>query len=269
MDYAELHFHLLPGVDDGPSTTEESIELARAAAADGTRTIVATPHVHRLHVTDPLEIAERVDELSGHLRARGVGVEIRPGGELADDMVANLNQRQLDSIAHGPPGRRWILLEAPFRGMDAGYRAAADELRARGFGILVAHPERAMRGGASARAVLDHELAMRSAVQLTAWSLLGRYGEETRRHALEIRDATPFAVIASDAHGLDRPPALTPALAAIDDQSAGQLPRRLLEHGLSAARTRQRSPGRRATGSGWRDGSSRGAASAAPTARRS
>ncbi|MBV9715250.1 MAG: hypothetical protein JOZ64_07735, partial [Solirubrobacterales bacterium] len=154
MSHAELHFHLLPGVDDGPASVEESIALAAAALADGTGTIVATPHVHRLHVTDPSEIRGRVDELAACLRAEGLRLELRPGGELADDMVGRLSQRQLESIAHGPPGRRWVLLEAPFRGMDENFRAAADELRERGFAALVAHPERAMEGSA-APAMLD------------------------------------------------------------------------------------------------------------------
>ncbi|MGA3363301.1 MAG: CpsB/CapC family capsule biosynthesis tyrosine phosphatase, partial [Solirubrobacteraceae bacterium] len=41
----DLHCHVLPGIDDGPATWEESLLLARTAAGAGTRTIVATPHV--------------------------------------------------------------------------------------------------------------------------------------------------------------------------------------------------------------------------------
>ena len=41
----ELHFHLLPGVDDGPTDDAEAIELARLAIEDGTSLIVVTPHV--------------------------------------------------------------------------------------------------------------------------------------------------------------------------------------------------------------------------------
>ena len=63
MSYAEVHFHLLPGIDDGPSSIEESIALAVAAAAEGTRTIVATPHVHPQHVTDPSTLPDRVHEV--------------------------------------------------------------------------------------------------------------------------------------------------------------------------------------------------------------
>jgi protein-tyrosine phosphatase len=245
VNYAELHFHLLPGVDDGPSSVEESIELARAAAADGTGTIVATPHVHRLHITDPSEIAERVAELTAHLRQHRIEIDVRAGGELADPMVGRLSQAQLDAIAQGPPGRRWLLLEAPFRGMDADYRAAADEVRERGFAVLMAHPERAMKGGRTAQAVLDRELTVGSAVQLTASSVLGRYGRETKDHALRLLRSAPLALLASDAHGGERMPSLRPALHALKAASkpnparlAGEIPRTLLDHGLERPRAR-------------------------------
>jgi protein-tyrosine phosphatase len=214
MTYAEIHFHLLPGVDDGPSSIDESLELATLAVSDGTTTAVATPHVHRQHVTDPREISERVRELSDRLRGARIALEVLPGGELALEMVDRLSQPQLDAIAQGPPGRRWLLLEAPFGGLDERYRGAADELRERGFAIVVAHPERALQTAASER-VIARELARGSALQVTAWSLAGIYGERVRALALALLRRSSRAVIASDAHGAQRPPALRLALNAL------------------------------------------------------
>ena len=106
MSYSEIHFHLLPGVDDGPPSVEQSLELAQLAVADGTRTIVVTPHVHPLHVTDPSEIPARVSELDARLRAARIPAEVLAGGELAVDMVGRLRQPELELIAQGPAGRR-------------------------------------------------------------------------------------------------------------------------------------------------------------------
>ena len=64
----ELHFHLLPGVDDGPHDDIEAIELARLAVADGTGRIVVTPHVHLVELD---EVRRRVDALRACLRAAG------------------------------------------------------------------------------------------------------------------------------------------------------------------------------------------------------
>ena len=70
-------------------------------------------------------------------------VELRVGAELAHDDVPALGDRQLDAIAHGPAGRRWLLIEAPLFGDAAGFLDATAELRARGFGTLIGHPSAA------------------------------------------------------------------------------------------------------------------------------
>jgi protein-tyrosine phosphatase len=150
MDHVDLHFHLLPGVDDGPADLPASLELARAAREAGTGAIVATPHVRPdLGTTDAREIEGRVNELRASLAAAGVRLEVSCGGELGHEMAFVLRQDELELLAQGPPGARWLLVETPFDGIGEDFHAATAELRARGFGVLVAHPER------SADAVLD------------------------------------------------------------------------------------------------------------------
>lgn len=239
MSHTEIHFHLIPGVDDGPATLEHSVALARAAVADGTRTIVATPHVHPLHITDVSVIAEAVDELREGLARERIPLDVLPGGELSQSMVGRLGQTELEAIAQGPPGRRWILLEPPFAGMDETYTVAADLLRERGFAVVVAHPERA-RASAATAAAIEREIAAGSVLQLTAWSLTGEYGEEVRALAWRLLRRAPHVVIASDAHSLDRPPCLRGAARALAaggvgdaHRLVGALPRALLEDGLA------------------------------------
>lgn len=239
MGYTELHFHVLPGVDDGPASMEESIELARAAAAEGTRTVVATPHVQDGLVTDVRSLPERLEEVNRALREARVPVKVLCGGELAHPMVARLSAAELDVIAHGPRGRRWVLLEAPLAGLDDGYTRAAAEVREHGFAVVVAHPERALPGVPDGWRIIERELAAGSALQVNAWSVAGVYGEEVRRHALRaIASAAPVA-LASDAHGPLRPPALQLGLEALaylgvtrPERLAGSVPAALLKQGL-------------------------------------
>jgi protein-tyrosine phosphatase len=240
--YVELHFHLLPDIDDGPRTDADSIALAAAAVADGTGIVVATPHVHPAHVTEPMQIADRVRALVDVLRGAGIELTVIPGGELAHDMVGRLSQRELDTIAQGPRGRRWVLLEAPFAGLDGDFTAAAGELRSRGFAVVVAHPERVEPTEATAAAIA-HELAAGSVLQLTAASALGDNGDGARTEAVAFLSTAPRAVIASDAHGSHRPPQLKPALAALTamgeaapDRFAATIPLALLEQGLEHGR---------------------------------
>lgn len=244
VGHLEIHFHLLPGVDDGPSSVEESIALAQAAVADGTDTVVVTPHVHPQFVADPLEVPGRTRELAEQLRRERVPLAVVPGGEIAHQMVAGLSDRQIEAIAHGPPGRRWVLLEAPFDGLGRDFLAAADELRARSFSVVVAHPERVAMGWRTRRAI-GHELAAGSVLQLTAGSFVGIFGERVRSNAMRLLKLAPHVAIASDAHGVIRMPGLRAALGVLEPSGIGEpdrftdaVPRKLLEQGLAARRAR-------------------------------
>ncbi len=240
MSHVELHFHLLPGLDDGPASIEESVELARAAAAQGTGTIYTTPHVNEGYTPDVSILPARVAELGERLRRERVPIDLRCGAELAPERVSTLSDAELRVIAGGPPERRWLLLEASLHGVGEEYSEAADELRARGFAVVMAHPERGILGRSDGWRAVEHELAAGSAMQVNAWSLAGRYGDGIRRDAFAVLARAPLAVVASDAHGPARMPALDlarEALAAAGDPLGARrfdaLPRRLLEHGLA------------------------------------
>lgn len=205
---ADLHFHALPGLDDGPATIEESIALIRAARAEGTTRVVATPHVRWDFVTDVSDLHERVRELRSAVGAARIGVAVRPGGELGHDMVGRLSQRELDSIAQGPPGSRWLLLETPFEGMDENFHAAAAELRDRGFGIVAAHPERSADAHLYGSAGLRRQIAAGAGAQVNAQSITGAHGFEARTAALKLVREGLVTIVGSDAHGPTRPPLL-------------------------------------------------------------
>jgi protein-tyrosine phosphatase len=242
---AELHFHLLPEVDDGPVDLDDAVELARLAVADGTSVVTATPHVRDLLALGILaEVPARVREVQNALNQAGVPLDVQAGAELAHDDVPALSDRALDTIAHGPPGRRWVLIEAPLFGDAPGFLAATAELRARGFGTLIGHPERCDGLMRMDRAV-DRELAAGALLQVNASSLTGRHGADAQRWGIELLRSGQAAVIASDAHRATRPPQLSAALDVLAGagMARGELesyvsatPRALLQHGIAALR---------------------------------
>lgn len=193
MSYADIHFHILPGVDDGPSSMDESVSLAAAARVDGTRVVVATPHVRTGFLTDVSDLPDRVRELEERLAHEGIGLAVRRGAELGHEMVGRLSQGELESIAHGPPGGRWLLVETPFVGFGGEFTAATDELRDRGFAVVVAHPERARDLAGTATAALRHEVERGSVLQLNAWSLVGRHGPEAHAQAHSLLEPARWA----------------------------------------------------------------------------
>jgi protein-tyrosine phosphatase len=220
---------------------DEAIHIACLACLEGSSTVVATPHVRGDWVTDLSELPERLAEVRGALAEEGFGPELLLGAELGHDMVDRLGQRDLELIAQGPPGARWVLLETPFAGIADEFTAAADELRARGFACVLAHPERARGILADGCADLHVEAAAGSVLQINACSLDGRSGGDVRRAAFELVERFP-CVISSDAHGRRRRPALTVGLRAavthgvrhdVAHRMVGAGPRALLRDGLA------------------------------------
>ena len=237
----DLHFHLLPAVDDGPATVAESLELARAAVEDGTTTIVATPHVRPDFVTDVMELRGRVQELQAAIGASRIPIGVRCGGELGHEMVGRLSQLELEAIAHGPADGRWLLVEAPFERIGDDFHLATAELRARGFGVVIAHPERSADASLDGSAGLRRELREGSLAQLNALSLSGGHGPDAEVAAYRMADEGLASVVGSDAHGPTRPPALAKALrsllaggvdAAVARALTASGPRRLLARGI-------------------------------------
>ena len=207
----DIHFHLLPGVDDGPGQLEDSLELARLAVRDGTRTVVATPHIRREFLSDPLQVGERVDALQDALRTARIPLTVLPGGELDVEMVGSLGQAELNAIAVGPPGARWLLLESPFDGL-ASLQPAAAELRARGFGVVLAHPERAAGVLAGGCRLLREELGAGCLAQVSTSSLTGSHGHEAQVSARHLVGNRMAHVLATDAHSPRRAPNLAGAM---------------------------------------------------------
>ena len=236
----ELHFHLLPGVDDGPKSMDESLELARLAIADGTHTITVTPHARDI---DVLTVPERVAELRAALERAAIPLQVIEGVELAQDDVARLTPEELEIAAQGPAGDRWVLLEAPLFLESPGLLTAAAELRARGYGLLIGHPSRRpslMADGGG----LDELLDRGARLQINGSSLTGRHGEDARRWALALAGDGRASVIASDAHRPSRGPLLGEAVAiladagmdpAAADRMTSITPRAFLDAGLRAA----------------------------------
>jgi protein-tyrosine phosphatase len=244
MNRNDLHLHVLPGVDDGPADLGEALSLAQDAVADGTTVAVATPHIRPGYVVDVSELPVRVAELQLALTRERIPLELRVGGELAHGMVERLSQDELETIAQGPPGARWILLEAPFPGFGPAFHDAADELRSRGFGVVIGHPERSARLGENL-ASLRREVLYGSALQVNVWTVAGRHGEEAREIGLRLVREGLVTIVASDAHADWRRPLLSRAImdlehAGIDEMTVRAVtasgPRRLLETGLPGRR---------------------------------
>jgi len=221
----DLHSHILPGLDDGAETLDQSLAIARAAVEDGIEVIAATPHVRDDYPTTAAEMEERLAEVRGAVEAAGIPLDVRPGGEIAFDRLARVSADDLRRFGLGG-NPRCLLIEFPYYGwpLDLGERVF--HLGAEGLSVVLAHPERnadvqgdperlraVVRGGAL--------------VQLTAASVDGRLGRRTRETALKLLELELAHLIASDAHAPSlRAIGMRAAAEAVGDESlAGWLTR--------------------------------------------
>jgi protein-tyrosine phosphatase len=202
MSYADLHCHLLPGLDDGAATVGAALAHVRRLDADGVRDVACTPHVK----TDtfpgiPLdELDGRRAALQAAIEDAGLNVRLHRGGELAHPDALALSPAELELIAQGPDGARWLLLECPFAGLDERFSAAAERLTALGYGLVLAHPERAHDVLGSGRERLESLRAEGALLQVNVCSLLGNHGPLAREIAAALVRAGTAFCLASDGH---------------------------------------------------------------------
>lgn len=206
----DLHTHVLPGIDDGPETIEGSLALVRAAAADGTRAMVATPHVNWHHPNNAATIARLTGELNERLRVEGIAVEIRTGAEIAMTRAEDIEPSELERLRLGDGP--WVLLEPPFTPIVTGLDGVVAALQSAGHRVVLAHPERCPALHREPELV---ESLVRTGVltSITAGSLVGRFGGPVRRFARRLVEQGLVHNVASDAHdAIRRPPGMTAEL---------------------------------------------------------
>jgi protein-tyrosine phosphatase len=194
----DLHSHILRGIDDGARTLEESLEIARAAVADGIAVMAATPHVRDDWPTDASAMEYRLYELREELRAARIPLDVRPGGEVALEWLGRLSIDQLRRFGLGG-NPRYLLVETPYYGWPLGFDDAVFHLCAQGVVPVIGHPER--NGEVQADSARLARLVEGGAlVQVTAASLDGRIGRRTQACARELIDSELCHLLASDAH---------------------------------------------------------------------
>jgi len=202
----DLHCHVLPGIDDGPETIDGSLAIARAAAAAGTRTLVATPHVSWRYPNEPDTIARLADEVNTRLAAESVTLEIRPGAELAMTRILDIDPVELPRLSLG--GGPWLLVEPPFTAVATGLDTIVFDLQRQGHRALLAHPERCPALHRDTR-MLGSLVRAGVLTSITAGSLVGKFGETVRRFALQLVQDELVHNVASDAHDtIGRPPSM-------------------------------------------------------------
>jgi protein-tyrosine phosphatase len=218
----DLHSHVLPGVDDGARTIEDSRELASKAASEGITAIAATPHVRHDYPTTPDRMEAEVTALRRDFSEQGIPVEILHGGEVDLQAMRALSQDDLRRFTIAQNGR-YLLVEFPYRGWPLDLEQTLFDLALSGIAPILAHPERNAAVQADPGR-LGPFVERGGLVQITAASLDGRIGRRSRQAAQQLIEAGHAHVLASDAHLPEiREVGLATAAEALDDELARYL----------------------------------------------
>lgn len=212
----DLHSHLLPGIDDGPRDLEHALELARAAAEQGTRVLAATPHL-RADFPDVRaeELASRCEQIRAAIDGADIELDVVQGGEAGVMWAVNAADDDLRAGSYGGRGTD-LLVETPYGPLNDTFEQLLFTLSERGYRLLLAHPENNptfQRSPERLRALVDRGVLL----QVTARSLIRAQRKKGPRPLAEslVRDGYAH-VLASDAHSGRqlRPPALGAGVAA-------------------------------------------------------
>lgn len=194
----DIHSHILPGVDDGAKTEEDSLAMAKAAVEEGITIIAATPHhKNRAYENYKDEIITNVDVLNKLFEANEIplkvvaGQEVRIYGEVIEDFQKGEIQTVNDS--------KYILIEFPFDSVPHYAEQLLYDIQLAGLTPVIVHPERNRELLENHRRM--YELVKNGALtQVTAASVIGKFGKKMEQFSHQLIEANLTHFIASDAH---------------------------------------------------------------------
>lgn len=191
----DIHYHLIFGVDDGPETLEQSLELAEASIADGVTHVVATPHANEHYPLRPDVNKERLDLLKERLHGRlelGIGCDFHLSYDNIEDLFRSPSKYTIN-------GKQYLLVEFPDYGIAPTIGNTFHQMQSAGVTPILTHPERNPILMANPNMIVNW-LEVGCLVQVTAGSLLGKFGPQCEAFAHKLVKRNWVHIVASDAH---------------------------------------------------------------------
>jgi protein-tyrosine phosphatase len=221
----DIHCHILPEVDDGPTSWDVAVQMCRMAAADGITHIVATPHSNdRYHFDRPYlqGCVERLQSMTGAAPRLSLGCDFHLSYENLQDVLEHPERYTIG-------GSRYLLVELSDFSIPVQIGDWFFKLANIGLTSIITHPERNAILRQSPQRVVEW-VEMGCVVQVTANALTGFWGQRVQRVATWLLEHEVVHVIASDAHDTKhRTPVLSPAKEAVSLMCGDHIANSLVE----------------------------------------
>ena len=194
--FTEWHCHVLPGVDDGVETMEESLQILSCYEELGVQQVWLTPHIMEDVPNTPSKLRQRFEQLCQSYQGP-IALHLA-----AENMVDNLFLERLAANELLPLGSKGdhLLVETSYFNPPYRFRDILEDIKSRGYTPVLAHPERYM--------YMDdayyQDLKKRGILfQLNLMSMLGYYGEPVRKKAQSLLSAGLYNLTGTDIHSYD------------------------------------------------------------------
>lgn len=196
----EFHNHLLPGIDDGVDTVEESIEIIKKLYQGGIRKIITTPHIKtEIYNNTPEIILGKLAEVKAELKSRGIDIAFEAAAEyFIDETFLNKVKKEEPILTFGG---KYLLMETSHSEASVLLTETVFQLKLQGYKPIFAHPERyqyAFHDFSLLERLYDSGLYF----QLNINSIIGYYGKEPQRQAKLLIEKGMVDFVGSDTHGM-------------------------------------------------------------------
>jgi protein-tyrosine phosphatase len=206
----DIHHHLLWDQDDGATSLDLSIEMARMAAADGITHIACTPHANGHYAYIPEIISSKIAELEQLLKKEGVDIKLGRGCDFHMS-YDNIQQARVEPSRFSLNGGAYLLVEIPDYAIPRGLGETFYQMQLDGVTPILTHPERNATLQKEPQRMVEW-LRGGVLVQITANSITGRMGKTAERMAQDLLSKRWVHFIATDAHNTSsRPPKMREA----------------------------------------------------------
>ncbi len=208
--FIDIHSHLLPGIDDGAQTLDEAIALARYAVEKGISHSVLTPHIHPGRYDNDLDSIDRAFQLlQDEINQQQIPLQIAYAAEvrISVEMMELIAQGKIPFLGQFKE-QNVLLLEFPHSHILPGSDKLVNWLLKRKIKPIIVHPERNKELQADFTKITPF-LKAGCLLQVTAGSLVGKFGKKSQNIAQLLIEKQWAHFIATDAHNLKyRPPDL-------------------------------------------------------------
>jgi len=199
--FIDVHTHILPGVDDGPSTLEEAIKMARIAAKDGIGIMVATPHsLNGVYFNTCNDIMKKCEDMNRVFNLEQVPVKIIPGSEVrvCPEVIQGLKDETIMTINDN---KKYLNIELTDQFLPDTVISFLKSINDMKLTPVISHPERnsIIWNDIS---VLERFIRAGAITQITGGSLLGKFGKQSLKCVKKMASSSMIHLVGSDCHSV-------------------------------------------------------------------